>query len=51
MTATQLARQHLFGKGWLSKLGDFEDIIHPKLSDIEGSTDPYAYEYGVVVKT
>jgi hypothetical protein len=49
-TATHMARQHLLGKGWLSKLGDFEDIIHPNLSDIEGSTDPNLYEYGEVAQ-
>jgi hypothetical protein len=28
------ARQHVFGKGWLSKLGNLEDIMHPTLTDL-----------------
>ena len=30
-----MARQDLLGRGWLSKLGDFEDILHPGLEDVE----------------
>lgn len=50
MNATHMARQHLLGRGWLSKLGDLEDIVHASLHDIEGNTDPFAQEYGVVVQ-
>jgi hypothetical protein len=45
---THMARQHLFGPRWLSKLGEEEDIIHPKLSDIEGNIEPLAQQYGKV---
>ena len=36
-TPTHMARQTLFG-GWLSKLGDLEDIFHKRLEDVEGPT-------------
>lgn len=35
MTPTHMARQHFLGRGWLSKLGDLEDILHRELRDIE----------------
>lgn len=38
------ARQTLFGRGWLSKLGDAEDIWHKSLADLEGD------KYGRVVR-
>jgi hypothetical protein len=31
-----MARQHFFGRGWLSKLGPDEDILHPTLRSLEG---------------
>ncbi|MGD0347529.1 MAG: hypothetical protein ABSA85_12275 [Terracidiphilus sp.] len=31
-----MARQHLLGRGWLSKLGPSEDIVHPTLRNLEG---------------
>jgi hypothetical protein len=46
---THMARQHFFGKGWLSKLGCLEDILHSKLEDVEGSTAPLEGQYGQVV--
>jgi hypothetical protein len=33
---THMARQHLLGQGWLSKLGEEEDILHHTLYDVEG---------------
>jgi hypothetical protein len=49
LTATHMARQHFFGRGWLSKIGDFEDIQHPGLKDIEGDPSPTALNsYGTV---
>jgi len=44
-----MARQRLFGLGWLSKLGDCEDIYHRKLEDVEGDTSVTAQQYGKVV--
>jgi len=31
-----MARQHLLGRGWLSKLGGNVDILHASLRDLEG---------------
>ncbi len=45
---THMARQHLLGWGWLSKLGDWEDILHGNLKDVEGSMSALANEYGKV---
>ena len=45
-----MARQHFLGKGWLSKLGGLEDILHPQLGDIEGDASPLTTEYGEVVQ-
>jgi hypothetical protein len=45
---THMARQHLLGLGWLSKLGDMEDILHRNLEDIEGEMSVAGYEYGRV---
>jgi len=42
--AQHTARQTLFGRGWLSKLGHTEDIRHDSLRDIEGT------EYGSVAR-
>lgn len=50
MTPTHMARQHFFGCGWLSKLGDLEDIFHRELIDVEGDTSPTSQEYGRVVQ-
>ena len=41
---SHMARQHFFGRGWLSKIGDLVDIVHADLGDLEGS------EYGTVAK-
>lgn len=38
-----MARQQLFGKGWLSKLGDWEDIWHMHLDDLAGDTAPWPW--------
>lgn len=46
--ATHMARQHLWGKGWLSKLGVWEDVVHSEPTHVCGSIDPLAGEYGVV---
>ena len=38
------ARQRVFGMGWVSKLGNLEDIIHPNLEDLSagyGHPDKY----------
>jgi len=45
-----MARQHAFGKGWLSKMGELEDILHPRLGDIEGDPSPLATGYGEVTQ-
>lgn len=45
-----MARQHFWGRGWLSKLGNLEDIVHHDLFAIEGSTDPRQEEYGQVAQ-
>jgi len=48
-TPTHMARQHFCGRGWLSKLGDWEDIVHPELKNVEGKTVPLpANGYGRV---
>lgn len=46
---THMARQHFLGMGWLSKLGDMEDILHRNLADIEGEMSVAASQYGRVV--
>jgi hypothetical protein len=50
LTPTHVARQRLFGGGWLSKLGDYEDIYHRQLRDVEGDISPLSTEYGTVVQ-
>lgn len=46
---THMARQHFLGRGWLSKIGDWEDIVHPELKNLEGKTaPPPAQGYGRV---
>ncbi len=45
---THMARQEFFGRGWLSKPGDLEDILHPDLENIEGDPSPISNEYGRV---
>jgi hypothetical protein len=48
---THMARQRLFGFGWLSKLGTRdEDIYHAELGDIEGEMSATAGQYGRVVQ-
>jgi len=49
-TVTHMSRQHFLGRGWLSKLGDLEDIVHPTLESIEGDPSPTSNEYGIVVQ-
>jgi len=46
---THMARQHIFGIGWLSKPGKMEDVLHKKLADLEGAMSIAAFEYGKVV--
>lgn len=46
--ATHMARQDLWGRGWLSKLGDWEDILHRDLGDVEGAKSHLAGQYGEV---
>ena len=50
MTPTHMARQHFFGRGWLSKIGLAEDILHQELRDVEGDPDPTIFSYGRVVQ-
>lgn len=50
LTPTHMARQHMFGSGWLSKLGDYEDIWHRELRSVEGDTNPRAREYGTAIQ-
>jgi len=50
MTPTHMARQHFFGRGWLSKLGNLEDIVHPELRNVEGDIAATSPEYGIVVQ-
>jgi hypothetical protein len=45
---THMARQHFFGRGWLSKAGDLEDILLRNLCDLEGDMSPLARTYGKV---
>jgi hypothetical protein len=47
---THMARQHFWGRGWLSKLGQAEDIVHLKLTDVEGDISPIANQYGEVAQ-
>jgi hypothetical protein len=50
-TPTHMARQHFMGRGWLSKLGDFEDILHPELRNVEGDAAIWPPRgYGAVVQ-
>jgi hypothetical protein len=46
--ATHMARQRFFGRGWISKPGELEDIIHRDLSDIEGDMAVNMMTYGQV---
>ncbi len=48
--ATHMARQHFGGRGWLSKLGEGEDIVHEKLEDIQGDMATAAQQYGEVAQ-
>lgn len=47
---THMARQHFAGRGWLSKLGSLEDILHRELEAVEGDTSALAGQYGKVVQ-
>jgi hypothetical protein len=47
---THMARQHFAGRGWLSKLGGWEDILHRNLEDVQGDMSAIAREYGEVVQ-
>lgn len=47
-TPSHMARQRFFGHGWLSKIGDWEDIAHPELTNLEGQTGPISRGYGTV---
>lgn len=49
MSVRHMARQEFFGRGWLSKPGKLEDILHPDLASIEGDPSPISLnEYGRV---
>ena len=48
--ATHMARQHFWGRGWLSKPGKLEDILHHQLEDVEGNMSRSAGEYGRVAQ-
>jgi hypothetical protein len=50
LEVTHMARQHFFGLGWVSKLGDAEDIFHLQLTDLEGDIAPTARQYGRVAQ-
>lgn len=50
MRPTHMARQHFLGRGWLSKLGDLEDILHLELTDVEGDTALTSVGYGRFVQ-
>src|SRR5262249_6231669 len=43
-----MARQHFLGRGWLSKCGSFEDILHADLECLEGDPSPFVLSYGQV---
>jgi len=47
---THMARQHLLGRGWLSKLGEEEDIVHRSAKDVEGNIHITIQGYGVVAQ-
>jgi hypothetical protein len=40
---THMARQHFLGRGWLSKLGDLEDIVHSSPLDLTNDIVPTGY--------
>lgn len=42
-----MARQHFLGRGWLSKCGKLEDILHPDLQCIEGDPSPLVTNAGL----
>jgi hypothetical protein len=44
--ALHMARQHFLGRGWLSKCGALEDILHSDLESIEGDLSPMAVALG-----
>lgn len=47
---THMARQHFWGRGWLSKPGVLEDILHRELADVEGDMSKFAGQYGRVAQ-
>jgi hypothetical protein len=48
-TTTHMARQHFFGKGWLSKPGMLEDVLHPTLESLESDFPYNVGDYGRVL--
>jgi hypothetical protein len=47
---THMARQHLLGRGWLSKLGSAEDVLHQLATDVEGDYAATANGYGLIAQ-
>ena len=47
---THMARQHFCGRGWLSKPGELEDILHRDLESIEGDPAATWNGYGKVAQ-
>jgi len=47
---THMSRQHFFGRGWLSKAGIMEDIVHGELTDVQGDISAVADTYGEVAQ-
>lgn len=41
-----MARQHFLGRGWLSKCGVLEDILHSNLQCLEGDPSPWMVALG-----
>jgi hypothetical protein len=48
--ATHMSRQRFFGRGWLSKAGCMEDIVHCDLTDVQGHMAAAANTYGEVAQ-
>ncbi len=47
-TTTHMARQHFFGRRWLSKPGAYEDIVHDTLECIASDRPYHDDDYGEV---